>query len=328
MRYFLQIPGYAGGTGSFGRYGTGFFLAVMLLFPLRAVAAPSVAVSIRPLHSLVAAVMDEVGVPALIVQGAGSEHGYQLRPDDAKKLASADIVFWAGPQMETFLVKPLENLSSGAAIVALANGPGVHLLTMRSGGNFGLRHHVREHDDETDGSGDDHRQDLHFWLDPQNAGAALHTIADILARKDPANAGHYRTNAKAYEQRLKKLMAEVDHELAPFRGRPFIVFHDAYQYFEKRFNMPAAGSITVSPEQAPGVRWIAELRNKVKKLGSVCIFSEPQFEPRLVATVIEGTHARTGVLDPLGADIRQGPEQYPALIRNLADSLKNCLASE
>jgi len=299
----------------------------MALFPPGAVAAPSVAVSIKPLHSLVAAVMDRVGEPVLIVQGAGSEHGYQLRPDDAKTLAGSDIVFWVGPQMETFLVKPLKNLSADAETVALVRSPGVHLLDMRDGGSFEPHDHSHEHDeDHAREEHGHHHQDLHFWLDPQNVGAAVRAIADVLAAKDPANARHYHSNARAYEQRLDSLTAEVDRKLAPFRGQPFIVFHDAYQYFEKRFGMPAAGSITVSPEQAPGVRRIEEIRTKVKEINSVCVFSEPQFEPRLVKTVTEGTGARTGVLDPLGADIKPGPEQYFTLIRNLAASLKNCLA--
>jgi len=322
MKIFLQILNSAGRAGRRRNFMVKVLCAILLLLPASASAAPAVAVSIKPLHSLVAAVMDGVGMPVLIVQGAGSEHGYQLRPDDAKALAASDIVFWAGPGMETFLVKPLANLAPRAVIVALADVPGVELLKMRDGGNFEAHHHDHEHSAHAEHG----HQDLHFWLDPHNVAAAVRAIAVTLAEKDPANARHYHSNAKMVQQGLMQLTQQVRSQLAPYRGRPFIVFHDAYQYFERRFDIPAAGSVTVSPEQAPGVRRISEIRNKVKQLGSVCVFSEPQFEPRVVTTVIAGTGARTGVLDPLGADIAPGPDQYPALIHQLADSLVHCLA--
>lgn len=318
MKDFLQGLKSVGMGVNIGRYRACFLCFIVLFVPVNAMAVPSVVVSIKPLHSLVSAVMDGAGKPLLIVQGAGSEHGYQLRPADAQKLMNADIVFWTGPQMETFLVKPLQNLSADAEIIGLADAPDIHLLDMRDGGGF----------EGHEGHADHHYTDLHFWLDPQNAKAIVRFVADRLAGKDHENAALYRRNARAYERRLDGLMAKIIRELAQVRGRPFIVFHDAYQYFEKRFGMQAAGSITVSPEQAPGIKRITAIHEKVKKLDSVCIFSEPQFSPRVVQTVIEGTNARAGVLDPLGADISEGPEQYIMLIRNIAASLKNCLGAE
>ncbi|AQS41540.1 MAG: Zinc ABC transporter periplasmic zinc-binding protein [Candidatus Tokpelaia hoelldobleri] len=295
-------------------------LALTLLFlPLQAFAAPVVAVSIKPLHSLAAAVMQGMGEPALIVEGTGSEHGYQLRPKDARLLAGADIVFWAGEEMEGFLVKPLESLAARARQVALSQAPGVQLLDMRADGDFETHTHRETHN---------HHKDLHFWLDPQNAKAAVAQIAAVLAQADPANAARYSHNARAYNARLDALTADIARELAPVRGRPFIVFHDAYQYFERRFDIMAAGSVTLDPEHGVGAKRLAQVRRKVKTAGPVCVFSEPQFEPRLVMTVIEGTEAQTGVLDPLGADIAAGAGQYPALVRNLAASLKNCLSRE
>ncbi|RCL00503.1 MAG: zinc transport system substrate-binding protein [Candidatus Tokpelaia sp. JSC085] len=310
----------------------GLLFTIFFLFPLNAVATPSVVVSLKPLHSLVAAVMDGVGVPTLIVQGTGSGHGYQLLPDDAKKLADADIVFWIGPQMETFLVKSLKNLPVSTEVIALADVRGMCLLDMRTGGNFEMHHHVHHADGHhaySSGESDDsHYKDLHFWLDPKNAEVIIHMIAHVLAKRDPASAQRYSDNAKNYGKRLHNLIKDIDHDLTPFRGQSFIVFHDAYQYFEKRFGMSAVAAITVSPEQVPGVKRISQIRDTVKKLGPVCVFSEPQFESRLIKTVIEGTGARTGRLDPLGVAIPAGPDQYLTLIRNLADSLKDCLGSQ
>ena len=167
--------------------------------------------------------------------------------------------------------------------------------------------------------------DPHVWLDPENAKAMVHEIEEALAKADPANAATYESNAEAVMAKLDSLVAEIDSELEPVKGRGYIVFHDAYQYFENRFGVSAIGSITVSPEVLPGAERISDLQEKVRSLDATCVFSEPQFEPKLVATVTENTNARTGVLDPLGAAIDKGPNLYFTLIRNMASSLKNCL---
>jgi len=331
---------------------------------------PKVAVSIKPLHSLVAAVMEGVARPELIVKGTGSEHSYALRPDDARTLAQADIVFWVGPGMEVFLQRPLENLAQNAQKIELAKAPGIEPVAMRTGGTFDAHSHDHGHDhgheathdhDHSHSHDHDHsheheaahehhhqhaaehphehdhasahhhdheEEDLHFWLDPENAKAALAEIARILANSDPEKAEIYHKNAQSYEKRLDDLVVKINKKVEPVRGRPFIVFHDAYHYFEKRFNIHASGSITVSTAQAPGAARVAEIRDKVRSLKAACVFSEPQFEPRLVATVIEGTDAKTGVLDPLGFDIDEGPDQYPQLIENIAASLTACLEDQ
>ena len=165
-----------------------------------------------------------------------------------------------------------------------------------------------------------------MWLDPANAKALVHEIEEVLTEADPANASVYQSNAQATLSKLDNLMAEIDTELQAVKGRGYVVFHDAYQYFENRFGVSAIGSITVSPEVMPGAERIAELREKVKSLDATCVFSEPQFEPKLVKTVTENTNAGTGVLDPLGASINDGPDLYFTLIRNMAKSLKDCLS--
>ena len=297
-----------------------------------------VVVSIKPLHSIVSAVMQGVGEPKLIVQGAGSEHVYSLKPSDAEAIEHAKVIFWAGPSMETFLDKPIDTLGEGAKIVALGDADGLTKLKFREGGPFEAHDHGHEgHDHAAEapeaGHGHDHGHnhghgefDLHFWLDPQNGKVLAADIAKTLAESDPEHAAQYEKNAKDYGEKIDALTAEVASELEPIKDKPFIVFHDAYQYFENRFGVKAAGSITVSPEKAPGAARIKEIHDKIKSLGAACVFSEPQFEPKLVKTVIDGTDAKTGVLDPLGAELKDGPDLYPQLIRNLADSLKTCLS--
>jgi len=297
-----------------------------------------VVVSIKPLHSIVSAVMQGVGEPKLIVQGAGSEHVYSLKPSDAEAIEHAKVIFWAGPSMETFLDKPIDTLGEGAKIVALGDADGLTKLKFREGGPFEAHDHGHDgHDHAAEapeaGHGHDHEHDhghsefdLHFWLDPQNGKVLAADIAKTLAESDPEHAAQYEKNAKDYGEKIDALTAEVASELEPIKDKPFIVFHDAYQYFENRFGVKAAGSITVSPEKAPGAARIKEIHDKIKSLGAACVFSEPQFEPKLVKTVIDGTEAKTGVLDPLGAELKDGPDLYPQLIRNLADSLKTCLS--
>ncbi len=302
-----------------------------------------VVVSIKPLHSIVSAVMQGVGEPKLIVQGAGSEHVYSLKPSDAEAIEHAKVIFWAGPSMETFLDKPIDTLGEGAKVVGLGDADGLTRLKFREGGPFEAHDHGHEghdhaHDDkkhdhaaEASEAGHDHdhghgEYDLHFWLDPQNGKVLAADIAKTLGASDPEHAEQYEKNARDYGEKIDALTREIASELEPVKDKPFIVFHDAYQYFENRFGVKAAGSITVSPEKAPGAARIKEIHDKIKSLGATCVFSEPQFEPKLVKTVIDGTEARTGILDPLGAELKDGPDLYPQLIRNLADSLKTCLS--
>jgi len=294
-----------------------------------AVAAPQVVASIKPIHSLVAAVMEGVGSPALIVKGAASPHTYAMKPSDAKALASADVVVWIGPAFEGFLAKPLASAGK-ATVVELMDAPGLTLLDAREGGAWEAHDHGHKHDhDHKHGHGhDDHDHDevnSHIWLSPPNAKRIVAVTAEALSAKDPANAGTYAANAARVSAALDALDAELKAALAPVAGRPFVVFHDAYQYFEAYYGLNGVGAITVSPDRRPSAKRLAAIRDKIKSLGAVCVFAEPQFEPTLVNTVVEGTQARTGTLDAEAADIAEGPDLYPTLMRRLASSLADCL---
>ena len=168
--------------------------------------------------------------------------------------------------------------------------------------------------------------DVHVWLDPENAKVLVQEIKQALVELDPGNAGTYEANAKNLMVKLDRIISEISSTLASSKGKGFVVFHDAYQYFEERFGMTAVGSITVSPEVVPGASRIRELKDKIVELDAHCVFSEPQFQPKIVFTVAEGTQANTGVLDPLGASIADGPELYFTLIRDMANSLQECLS--
>ena len=306
----------------------------------------NVVASVKPVHSLVAAVMECIGAPVLIVKGAASPHTYALKPSQAEQIEKADLVFWMGHSLETFLEKPLESLASKAMVVELMDSHGLKKLEMREGGGFDEHDHddhdedghkehedhsEEEHDNHAEESHDDHghgKFDVHVWLDPENAKVMANEIMEALKKVDPGNAKKYETNTKKIVEKLNQLVAEISAELSSAKGKGFIVFHDAYQYFEERFGLKAVGSLTVSPEVVPGVKRIKELKTKIKELNALCVFSEPQFKPKLVSTVVEGTKAKTGVLDPLGAAIQNGPKLYFILIRDMANSLNKCLSNK
>jgi zinc transport system substrate-binding protein len=288
-----------------------------------AAAAPEVIASIKPIHSLIAGVMEGVGEPGLIVAGSSSPHLYTLRPSDAQRLAQARLIFWIGPIFEGFLMKPLAALATKAEIVELDRAPGVMLLPAREGGAWeeDEHHHAGDH-----GGGAEAERDGHLWLDPRNAKAIVRIAVARLSTLDRANAPRYAANGAALEQRLDGLDAALQRRLAPIRGIPFVVFHDAYQYLEKRYGLSAIGSITVSPGNPPGARRLQTMRSKVMALGARCVFSEPNFEPSLVRTITEGTPAATGILDPEGTALPAGPNLYEALMSKLGDALVGCLA--
>lgn len=305
-----------------------FAMLALSVLTTTAMAAPQVVASIKPVHSLVAAVMAGIGEPTLLVRGAASPHTYALKPSDAAALESADLVFWTGHGMELFLGDALGTLSSQAEIVELADAPGITLLPVREGGAFEAHDHEAEgeHDHAHDEHEHEHAEgDMHFWLDPDNAKLMVTQIAAALSAADPANATAYTANAQTELAALDALAAELTATLAPVQGKPFIVFHDAYQYFEKRFGLTLAGSITVSPETTPGAARIDQLKAKLAELGATCVFAEPNFQPTIINAIIEGSPAKAGVLDPEGGALTEGPDLYPTLLRGLATSLANCL---
>jgi zinc transport system substrate-binding protein len=166
---------------------------------------------------------------------------------------------------------------------------------------------------------------MHFWLDPENAKLMVEHIATTLAAADPENAGAYTANAEAEIAALDELQAELTATLMPVKDKPFVVFHDAYQYFEARFGLTLAGSITVTPDTAPGAARIDELKGKISELGATCVFAEPNFQPTIINAITEGSAAKAGVLDPEGGALAEGPDLYPNLLRGLVTSLVDCL---
>jgi zinc transport system substrate-binding protein len=290
-------------------------LALLLVRPVFA-EVPPVAVSIKPLHGLVAMVMQGVGEPALIVAGNASPHSYALKPSDARALAKARLVVWVGPRFEGFLAKPLKGRQDTLAITAV---PGMTLLEGREGGVWEVHHDgaAHHHDDETDG---------HLWLDPDNAARLVAAVAERLATLDPAHASAYRANAEAAGARIAEVDAGLAARLKPLAGRPYVVFHDAYQYLETRYGLTPVGAITVDPDRPPSAKRMGALRDRLKGAGVTCVFREPQFAGRTVEALAQSAGARVGVLDPEGGLVDAGPDAWVRIMTGLGDSLSECLS--
>jgi zinc transport system substrate-binding protein len=296
---------------------------------------PRVAVDIAPVHSLVARVMERVGTPDLIIRPGASPHEYSLRPSEAAALQEADLVFWMGEGLTPWMEDAVVTLAADASVTTLLEAEETTLLEFREGALFEAHDHGDEdvhedghddHDAHDDDHGHDHgAHDPHAWLSPRNAGTWLNLIAAELSEADPENAEVYVANAAAAREEMEALTAEVNATLDPVRGGNFIVFHDAYRYFETDFDFPAAGAISLGDASGPSPSRIAEIRDRVRAEGIDCVLAEPQFNEDLVATILDGTDARTGVIDPLGADLEPGPALYGQVIRNMATTLAGCL---
>ena len=317
------------------------FGITLLFSSFSAIAEIKVVTTIKPIHSLVSGVMDGVSDPTLIIEGSNSPHNFSLKPSHAKMLEEADIVFWIGEDLESFMEKPLNSLAKNAVQISFMNLKSIEKLKFRDmsdhddhdedghkdddhddHGNEDHHGHEDEHDDSShDGHG--HGEfDAHIWLDPMNAKAMVLEIAHELSDLDPLNKSTYEKNAEKMISSLDDLIERVSTAIP--KNPSFIVFHDAYQYFENRFNIKAAGALTLNPDVLPGAKQIAEIQELIEHDSVKCIFSEPQYNPKIVEMLSADMNVSTSVLDPLGAYIEVGPKMYNNLILEIASSLKDC----
>ncbi|WP_096787875.1 zinc ABC transporter substrate-binding protein [Rhodobacter sp. CZR27] len=297
------------------RYTISFALASLLAGPAAA-EAPRVVTDLPPVHSLVAQVMGEVGQPELLLDRGADAHSFQLRPSQARALAEADLVVWIGPEMTPWLERGLDG--EARPQLRLAEVAGTHHQEFGS-------HEAHHHEDEHEGHGHE-GSDPHLWLDPGNAQVWLGAIAAELGRLDPDHAAAYAENAARAQAAVKTLEAETAARLAPARGVPFYVFHDAYGYFAAHFGLTVAGSIAGGDAAAPGAAHLAELRAEMEGTAR-CLFPEAQHDPKLVRRVAEDAGAKLGpALDPEGSLLEPGPDLYASLIRDLAEGIAGCVA--
>ena len=308
-----------------------------------------VVTSIKPLHSLASYLMDGVGKPDLIVDGYASPHGFAMKPSHAKMLQNADLIFWVGEDLESFLEKPLSSIAKKAEKIELMEIKGLNVLKFRERNIFDEHDHDdhddhgKKEDDHDDHDHDDHAKkeehddhddhdgheghahgeyDPHIWLDPINAKVILNEMVEHLIENDAKNAAKYKSNLKKALKEIDKLNKDVKAELS--KSTASIVFHDAYQYFEERYDVNILGAFTVNTDVMPGAEQLAEIRERIEHDKVTCVFSEPQFNPDIIKAVAKDMNIKTGVIDPLGATLDPGKDLYFKLIRNMSASFKGC----
>lgn len=292
------------------------FSVLLVLLPLTGHAAtPNIVVSIKPIHSLVAAVTENIVEPHLLLDGNQSPHDYALRPSDAKMINDADVIFFVSRELETSLYGMFGDLSN-VQVVELANKDGIVLFPSR----------------QTRGESHTHTHavsyDPHLWLNPDNAVHMVNAIMVVLSEKDPVNALRYRRNAAAYIATLKKMAATLRKQLHPYKAAPYIVFHDAYQYFEHYFDIHSLGAIALSEDRSPSVKRVQEIHDLVKEYNARCMFVEPQFSPSVAEAIGKDIKISIGLLDPLGVNVQPGKDAYRMIMENIATNLTLCLNRE
>ena len=297
-----------------------------------------VVTSIKPIHSLAAYVMDGVGKPNVIVDGYNSPHGFSLKPSHAKMIENADLIIWVGEDLEAFLEKPLDSIAKKATKVELMDLKGIKKLKFREKNIFeghddhGHGHKEKKHDDHGHGHKEkkhaDHEghahgeHDPHVWLDPVNAKVIIKEIENQLVKLDPNNSSKYKANSIKVRSELDNLMKNIKKDLND--NLRFVVFHDAYQYFENRFGIKVLGALTVNPDVLPGAEQLSEIREVIEHKKINCLFSEPQFNPAIIKSIAKDTKIKTGVLDPLGATLNKGKSMYFELLQSMSVSFKGC----
>jgi|UniRef100_A6VUC4 zinc transport system substrate-binding protein len=320
-------------------------LGVSALSPL-ALAKPVIVTSIKPVSMVVAAIAGDKADIEQIVSSTASPHDFAMRPSDLKKIINADTVVWVGESLERFLEKPLENAGKEESSIEWLALDGMALH------NFAKEHHHDEDEEDHDHEGhDDHDHeghdhhvadgnheehegheghhhdgvDPHVWLSPDNVKVLAKAVTARLVSLDSANAGYYQDNLAAFEKGLSAKDAEIRKALNKVSKVPYIVFHDGYSYFEQHYGLSHAGEITVSPERKPGAKKVAEIRHEIQENKVQCVFSEPQFSPAIVKTLLEGSDVKTAPLDPLGSKVKMGTNAYFSFLDNLSGQFLSCL---
>ncbi|WP_124310010.1 zinc ABC transporter substrate-binding protein [Pseudomonas chlororaphis] len=276
--------------------------------------------SIKPLQLIAAAVQDGIAVPEVLLPPGASPHNYALRPSDVRKVQSVELLYWIGPDMESFLPRVLKGRTLPS--LAVQDLPGLKLR------HFAEDNH--SHAEEADEHDHDHRPgslDAHLWLSPVNARVIADRMAADLSAVDPANAARYQSNAKAFDARLDALDARLKARLVPIAGKPYFVFHEAFDYFEDAYGLKHAGVFSVAAEVQPGAQHVAAMRTRLQEVGKTCVFSEPPLRPRLAETLVAGLPVKLAELDALGGYTPATAQGYEQVLEKLGNDLAGCLES-
>jgi zinc transport system substrate-binding protein len=292
------------------------------LTPAQAAESPRVLTTIKPLQQIAAAVMHGIDNPGLLMEPGASPHTYALRPSDRRALAQAERIYWIGPELELFLEDLLERQNNA---VALLHVPKMAVREQLQSHNFQPEQKSTTSEQEHSDHHDHGSLDAHIWLSPTNARVIARKMATDLSELYPQQIDLLQSNLATFEQRLTAMDTALQARLAPLKDKPYFVFHDGYGYFEDYYGVRPWGIFSLSHEVQPGARHVNLLRQQLQTAGPSCVFTEPQFTPRLVNSLTQGLPVSIGVLDPLGDAIDIGPEGYALTIEAIAGTLADCL---
>ncbi len=300
----------------------GIFLWVMSYCSVT-LASPQVVVTLKPIHSLVAAVMDGVATPQLLLPDYASPHTFQLKPSNLKQLKNADLIIWVGPELENFMEKPLSQLKPAWGTLTLRDIPHLQRLPQRIGRNWGDPHeHEHEHHHDAD------NLDPHFWLSTDNAAVIVNYLATFLSQKDPEHAQQYQQNAKLLQNSLQTLKTQLQVMLKPVQKQPFLVYHDGYQYFEKEFSLNGVGTMVVNPHLPLSAQGLKTIQTIITQNHVRCVFRETEFSDKTIYNSLLNMNIKVAELDPLGAHQKAGPRAYKQIMFSIGSTMRHCLLNE
>ena len=268
--------------------------------------------SIKPVHSLVAGIMQGVGQPELLLSSNQSPHHYSLRPSERLKLARADLIFWIGPNMESFMPRLLHSIDNKTQLVSLVDTEGLTLLPVR----LADHHHENQHT----------AIDAHVWMNTDNIEKMADEITRQLVSIDPANTRQYKNNNKILHKKIKTLRNELRLKLKD-KHSPFLTYHDGYQYFEQEFNLKNIGFISSGPELQPSAMHIQAMKKLIRRHSIQCIFYDAPSEPPIMTSLLTDSSARAIELDPTGIRLPAGKDTLWQIMRNLGENFQSCLQS-
>ena len=296
-------------------------LSASLLVISPAHAEVRVLTSIKPLQLIAAAVQDGVGTPEVLLPPGASPHNYALRPSDVRRVREVDLFYWIGPDLESFLPRVLQGRS--LPVVTVQSLPELRLRHFAADSQSHEAADPAEHDhDHSPGS-----LDAHLWLSSVNARVIAARMATDLSAADPANAARYKSNVKVFDERLDAMDARVKARVAGVAGKPFFVFHEAFDYFEDAYGLKHTGVFSVAAEVQPGAQHVAAMRTRLSEVGKTCVFSEPPLRPRLAETLTAGLPVKLAELDGLGGYTAATAQGYEQMMEKLGNDLAVCLES-
>ena len=275
--------------------------------------------SIKPVHSMVAAIMHGVGRPDLLLTSNQSPHHYSLKPSERRLLAHADLIFWIGPNLESFLPRLFSSLDKEITLISLIDTSGLTLHALRQPG-----HHADDATHDTQEGNQLNRIDAHIWLNTHNIELMLDEITRQLVNADPDNAQQYKNNNNALHNKVEDLRTELT-SLLKEKQRPFLTYHDGYQYFETEFNLKNAGFVSIDPELRPSAHHIQTLKETMHEHSIQCIFYDAPFEPPIIGSLLHDDNAKAVELDPTGLRLPAGKETLFQIMLSLGKKFHDCL---